>query len=202
MAIESIKELLGQTDIYLIDQIMKDRYKKGDRILDAGCGRGRNLHWFLQNEFDVYGIDVAEEVIDELKNNYAFAADKFFVSGVERMHFEDNYLDHIICSAVLHFAKNMIHFKDMFSELVRVLKPKGTLFIRMTSDIGIEEKVKHLENGVYSIPDGSKRFLLTKNLLAECISDCNVSLIEPLKTVNVNDAKCVSTIMLSKQINY
>ena len=40
----SVQELIGNTDIYLIDQIMKNRYNQQDKILDAGCGNGRNLH--------------------------------------------------------------------------------------------------------------------------------------------------------------
>lgn len=53
----SIQELIGNTDIYLLDQIMKGRYTPGERILDAGCGNGRNLVWFLKNDFDVYAVD-------------------------------------------------------------------------------------------------------------------------------------------------
>lgn len=83
-------------------------------------------------------------------------------------------------------------------ELVRVLKRNGSLFIRMTSNIGIETHVELMEDGVYHIPDGSIRFLLTKQLLASTMCQCNLSFIEPLKTVNVNDIRCMSTLMLSK----
>ena len=53
----NIQELLAQTDIYLVDQLMKGRYKPDDFILDAGCGNGRNTYWFLQNGFHIKGID-------------------------------------------------------------------------------------------------------------------------------------------------
>ena len=52
----SIQELLGQTDIYLVDQIMKNRFDLQNNILDAGCGNGRNMHWFLRNDYKIYGI--------------------------------------------------------------------------------------------------------------------------------------------------
>lgn len=55
----SIHDLIGDTDIYLLDQIMKGRYNANDKILDAGCGNGRNLHWFLLYNISVYGIDTA-----------------------------------------------------------------------------------------------------------------------------------------------
>jgi hypothetical protein len=49
-----IAHLLGNTDIYLLDQIMKGRYAPSDILLDAGAGGGRNLHWFVQQGFAAF----------------------------------------------------------------------------------------------------------------------------------------------------
>ncbi|MDQ2720149.1 MAG: class I SAM-dependent methyltransferase [Bacteroidota bacterium] len=196
----SISALLGRTDIYLVDQIMKERYMEGDKILDAGCGGGRNMHWFVQNNFDMYGIDSSEAAIINLRNEYPSLPSKNLqVAFIEALPFTDNFFDHVISSAVLHFAANAAHFKEMIGEMVRVMIPSGTLFIRMTSDIGIEDKVKLLPNGNHIIPDGSMRFLLTKTLLAECMQQFKISFLEPLKTVNVDDMRCMSTLMLQKK---
>lgn len=196
----NIQSLLGQTDIYLVDQIMKGRYQSGDSILDAGCGGGRNLHWFLQNDFLINGIDSSEVAIENLKKQFPELANSFRVASLEHTPFSDDYFHHIICSAVLHFAENTDHFNAMFTELVRILKPGGTLFIRMTSDIGIEEKVRLIADGVYGIPDGSTRFLLTRKMLAVCMHQNNLSFAEPLKTVNVDDIRCMSTLLLQKNV--
>ena len=197
--INFLKKTIGETDIYLIDQILKGRFNADDIILDAGCGTGRNLPWFLQNDFKIYGIDSNADTIHNLKLSHpSLPDDRFQVSSVEKMPFPDNYFDHIISSAVLHFAKRTLQFQQMITEMVRVLKPGGSLFIRMTADIGIENKVELIENGVYTIPDGSTRFLLTKSLLAELMKQQSLSFLEPLKTVNVNDIRCMSTLMLQK----
>ncbi len=196
----TVQELLGQTDIYLVDQIMKGRYTIGDTILDAGCGEGKNLQWFLQHNLKIFGMDISEEAISHLKNRYTdLPADRFTISPVEETNFTGNYFDHIISSAVLHFADSTAHFSRMLTEMVRILKPGGSLFIRMTSNIGMEDKVKHLADGVYLIPDGSIRFLLTRSLLAESMQQNRLSFIEPFKTVNVDDIRCMSTLMLQKQ---
>jgi hypothetical protein len=86
----------------------------------------------------------------------------------------------------------------MIAEMVRVLKPSGSVFIRMTSDIGIEAKVQRVGDGVYDIPDGSRRFLLTRTLLADIMRKNKLSFLEPLKTVNVNDVRCMSTVVLTR----
>lgn len=170
-----------------------------DKILDSGCGTGRNMHWFLQNDFKIFGIDNNEKAIANLLSDHPLLPkDRFRVSSVEKIPFPDNHFNHVICSAVLHFANNTNHFKEMFAEMVRVVKPKGTLFIRMTSDIGIGNNIRLINDGVYIIPDGSKRFLLTKSLLSHCMEKHNLSFIEPLKTVNVDDVRCMSTLVLRK----
>lgn len=195
-----LQQLIGDTDIYLLDQIMKNRYHKNDTILDAGCGHGRNLHWFLQNDCCVaYGIDKEEKSILDLKDKYPLLpVNRLQVSSVEKMPFDNNCFDHIISSAVLHFATGTLHFQQMMTEMTRVLKRKGTLFIRMTADIGIENKVELVNDGVYKIPDGSKRFLLTRPLLAAAILHNHLQFLEPMKIVNVNDQRCMSTLLLQK----
>jgi tellurite methyltransferase len=193
-----IEEVTGSTDIYLLDQIMKGRYKTTDSILDAGCGYGRNLHWFLRNNVVIFGVDQDVGAIHDLQRRHPAIAERFRPSVVEKIPFEDDRFDHIISSAVLHFAKDTGHFLKMIGEMVRVLKPLGSLFIRMTSDIGIEGKVRLAGDGVYDIPDGSRRFLLTRTLLADIMRKNRLSFLEPLKTVNVNDIRCMSTLVLTK----
>ncbi len=199
-AIKTITDLLGNTDIYLIDQIMKGRYAKTDKILDAGCGEGRNMHWFIKNQIKIFGIDSNKEAILNLKiQNPVCPPLQLQVSLNDNLPFENHYFDHVISSAVLHFANSVVHFKAMISEMHRVLKVDGTLFIRMTSDIGIEDKVSYLGNGCYELPDGSVRFLLTRNLLEEIKGEYSFDFLEPLKTVNVDDLRCMSTLVLQKK---
>jgi tellurite methyltransferase len=195
----SLQELVGNTDIYLLDQIMKGRYRQTDKILDAGCGTGRNLHWFLKEHIEIYGTDQNSIAIDELKLiNPLFPADRFQVCPVEHLPFNNNFFDHVISSAVLHFADSISQLKAMMTEMVRVLKSGGSLFIRMTSDIGIEKNVSLIKDGVYLVPDGSTRFLLTRSLLADIHQQYPLSFAEPFKTVNVDDMRCMSTLVFQK----
>jgi tellurite methyltransferase len=195
----NLTSVLGSTDIYLIDAILKGRYNKADTLLDAGCGEGRNLHWFLQNGFTVYGIDRSAEAIENLHITYpGQLSARFCVETLEKTSFDDAFFDGIICSAVLHFATSTKHFFEMIKEMVRILKRGGSLFIRMTSDIGIEEKVQLVSDGVYLLPDGSYRFLLTRPLLAQLLQQFPLAFIEDFKTVNVADLRCMSTLVLQK----
>jgi ubiquinone/menaquinone biosynthesis C-methylase UbiE len=198
MFIEKLQNDIGGIDLYLLDQILKKRYQRTERILDAGCGAGRNLKWFYESAFTVYGIDTAESRIEEVQEKYPAQKTHFSVQDLTNLQFESNYFHHIICNAVLHFANSVNHFEKMFSELVRVVKPGGSVFIRMTSNIGIEDKVQFISDGVYALPDQTNRFLLTPELLDNLLERFPVSFIEPLKTVNVNNVRCMSTLVLQK----
>ena len=57
---------LGQIDIYLFDQIVKGRIAEGDTILDAGCGHGRNLVYFLRSGFNVLAADSDPDSVAEV----------------------------------------------------------------------------------------------------------------------------------------
>ncbi len=200
--LNSIQELLSQTDIYLVDQIMKGRYIPTDKILEAGCGGGRNMDWFVKNDFQIYGIDQSEAAILNLKSKYTgLEEERLQIGMIEKIPFVDHYFDHIVSSAVLHFARSENHFKEMMGEMLRVLKPDGSLFIRMSSDIGIEDKVVLIENGNYQIPDGSMRFVLTRKLLKDLMETFRISFLEPLKTVNVDDMRCMSTLVFRKDVS-
>lgn len=198
MSIGKLKNDIGNIDIYLLDQILKERYASDAIILDAGCGNGRNLKWFYKNSFTVYGVDTNKSRVEVAKKEYPSLVNNFSIQNLDTLSFIDHKFDHVICSAVLHFAQNTQHFLNMFSELVRVLKPGGSLFIRMTSIESIETLVKPISDGVYYLPDKTNRFLLTDSLLKRIMSLYNLKLVEPKKYVNVNNLRCMSTLILIK----
>jgi len=194
---KQLNALLQNMDIYLLDQVLKGRITLDMQILDAGCGNGRNSAYLLRQKHYLIGIDSDAEKIRTLQE--IFPKDDFFVSNIKKMPFKKEQFDFIICNAVLHFAENTTDFFEMMRELFRVLKPNGTLFIRMTSDIGIENNVTEIKEGVYKIPDGSTRFLLTKKLLKSLSETFLFDFTEPLKTVNVNYLRCMTTLVIKKR---
>ncbi len=195
----AVNQLLGNTDIYLIDQILKGRYKQDDIILDAGCGEGRNLQWFIANDISIIGIDRSAEAIQKIQSIYPTIKEKVLIGDLTRIPFPNNYFDHIISSAVLHFSENESHFTRLFEEHLRVLKADGSFFIRMASDIGIEDLIVPIGDGVYQIPDDSTRFLLTRKLADDLINKHQLKYLEPLKTTNVNDVRCMTTWILARK---
>lgn len=204
MNTKELNNELGNIDIYLLDQILKARYTKGTKILDAGCGEGRNLIYFLNNGFDVWGIDQNPDAIRMLHfilgSTYPNCPkDNFKQSSVESMDYDDHTFDLVISSAVLHFAKSHDHFDQMFLEMIRVLKPGGQIFVRMTSNIGLAS-VKDIDiDGCSFLADGSFRYLISREKISNICQEFNLDFVEPIKNTNVNDLRCMTTLILRKK---
>ncbi|MCU1263799.1 MAG: SAM-dependent methyltransferase [Acidobacteria bacterium] len=63
----NLQEWFGGIDIYLFDQLLKGRIVPGMRVLDAGCGGGRNLVYLLRSGFEVCGVDESSEAIAQVR---------------------------------------------------------------------------------------------------------------------------------------
>ncbi|MEO5683624.1 MAG: class I SAM-dependent methyltransferase [Chitinophagaceae bacterium] len=198
----TLLETFGNIDIYLFDQLLKGRYDRTKKVLDVGCGSGRNLSYFLRNGYEVSGVDSNPQAIELVKELCAYLApgippENFVVCRAENMPFSDNTFNLVICNAVLHFAMNGPHFDLMLRSIFRVLQPGGYFFARLASDIGLEELVKPLSNGRYLLPDGSEFFLVNQQMLLDYTNEFGM-LYEPIKTTNVQNSRCMTTWCIQK----
>jgi tellurite methyltransferase len=199
----NIRANFGDIDIYLFDQLLKGRFDNCQPVLDAGCGNGRNLVYFLRNGFEVYGIDHDPESIRSVIKMAqqiipGYPASRFIKASVEQLPFNDDDFALVISSAVLHFARNKQHFENMLYELWRILKPGGFLFARLASDIGIENKIHPTGDGKFLLPDGSERYLINESMLVSYTQQLKGKLFEPIKTTNVQNLRSMTTWCLIK----
>ena len=200
MTLEEINQTIGNIDLYLLDQILKGCITPDMKILDAGSGEGRNLHYFIKNDYQhVYGIDPNPTAIQMLQIiGKRIPKEHFVCSSIEEMPFITPMFDYIICNAVLHFAQGEAHFNELFTQLVKVLKPKGQLFIRMTSNQSMSNAIP-LGDGLFKLPDGSKRYLLDIASISTLLDKHNIKLIEPIKSLYVHEQRTMTTLVLQKE---
>ena len=200
----SVQEQFGQIDIYVFDQILRGNIAPGMRVLDAGCGYGRNLVHLLREGCEIFALDADREGVEHVRQLSAslrtgLPAGNFQVGSIEQMPFSDGFADVVICNSVLHFARNEQQFRAMLAGLWRVLRPGGMLFCRLGSRIGMD--FERVRGNVFVVGDGSEWFLVDEEMLLEFTEEMNGVLVDPLKTTIVQDYRCMTTWVLRKRRN-
>jgi SAM-dependent methyltransferase len=198
-----LHEQFGQIDVYLFDQLLRRRIVPGMRVLDVGCGSGRNIVYLMQAGHEVFGIDPdarAIEAVRQLASRLAphLPPDNFRVEAVERTSFPAAFADLVISSAVLHFARDDEQFTAMVGASWRLVRPGGLLFCRLASSIGMERHLDLAGGRRCRLPDGSDRYLVDEALLMGLTREVGGELIDPLKTTIVQNQRCMTTWVVRK----
>ena len=193
----------GGIDIYLFDQFLRGRISPGMRVLDAGCGAGRNLVYLLRERYEIFAVDADPRAIEEVRRMAGtlapqLPADNFRGECVERMSFVDGFADVVISSAVLHFARDDAQFDAMLREMWRVLRPGGVFFCRLASTIGMEGRFAPLSGRRHRLLDGSERYLVDAAMLLGLTSELGGHLLDPLKTTVVEGQRAMTTWVVRK----
>jgi tellurite methyltransferase len=199
---QRLHDPFGDIDVYLFDQLLRGRITEGMRVLDAGCGAGRNLVFLLREGFDVWAVDESADAISRVRGLASrlaphLAADRFRVEPVEGLSLPSAAVDVVISSAVLHFARDDAHWMAMVHEMWRVLAPRGLLFARLATSVG-QTELRPLGGRRYGLPDGSTRYLVDHELLADVSERLGGTLVDPLKSTVVHGLRSMGTWVVRK----
>jgi tellurite methyltransferase len=198
-----LRSQFGDIDIYLFDQILRGRFDRLATVMDAGTGDGRNLIYCLSQGFACFGVDRDPAAVARVRALAAtrapqLPAENFQVAELDDLPWNDRTMDAVICSAVLHFASDTSHFGRMVEEMWRVLAPGGLFFARLASTIGLEALVGAAGGRRVRLPDGTERFVVDEAMLVDWTARLGGEWLDPLKTTNVQQQRCMTTWCLRK----
>jgi tellurite methyltransferase len=198
MDVDALNAELAGMDIALLDQVLKGRFKPGTRILDAGCGGGRNLVWFARNGFDIYGLDLAEKAVEKLRASKLAPAQNFVRGSAAELPWPDGHFHGVICNALLHVLPDRATMEKVLRETWRVTAPGGVWFARLASTLSMEH-AEHLGEGRYRMP-GTQWDILPTSLqqMLDWTAELGGKLLDPIKTLNVQNQRAMATWVMEK----
>lgn len=173
----------------------------GARVLDAGCGTGRNLVYLAACGLPVVGVDLDDERLAEARARFAGQPGVRFERGdLGDLPFDDASFDVVLCNAVLHFAPSPDDAARWLDECWRVLAPGGLLWTRLATSIGLEGRTMPLADrpGWHLLPDGSERLLHDASELLAHTRRLGAELVDPIKTTDVQGLRAMTTWVLAK----
>lgn len=153
---------------------VRDRFTDmvdGDRVLDAGCGPGRDTDHFAGEDYDAVGVDIAGDTVE-----YAWEQGRdgeYAAMDIGDLAFEDDSFDGVWCNAALFFVPPD-EMEEMVEELYRVQTGDGVAQFALKlgdgsitkqkdeADVSVEQylvpeadAVEMLEDAGYSVVDRS-----------------------------------------------
>ena len=148
------KELIDTERAYLIEKVAAD-----SKVLDIGCGDGRNIKSILNKTTQVVGIDNDEVAVSDAKQNFSNVPSiQILHAEAIKIPFEDSVFDVVIFFDIL---QNLGSQKEKaLHEARRVLTKDGMIILCAYSDHGFDERIKMYN--IINVPiekvDGTKVF--------------------------------------------
>ncbi|MCB9893365.1 MAG: class I SAM-dependent methyltransferase [Planctomycetes bacterium] len=199
MDADALNTELAGMDIQLLDQVLKGRFPAGGRILDAGCGGGRNMVWFAHNGFEVYGVDGSAKSVEKVRAAGIVPAEQVIECSATNLPFPDAHFDGVICNALLHVLENKAAWEAALNETWRVLKSGGVWFARLATTLSMEQHAEPLGDGRYRMPGTQWDILpVTLDEMLNRTKELGATLLEPIKTVNVQNQRAMATWVMKK----
>lgn len=166
---------------------------KNMKILDVGCGYGRTLKELYDNGYrNLIGIDFSSKMIERANSSYPDIS--FKISEGKKLDFEDNSIDCVILLAVLTCITNEDDQYHLISEIHRILKKGGVLYINdfliNDNDMYINRyekyKDKYSKYGIFETEDGGVFRHHSEEYLDKLLSKFNCLEKEKLKYKTMN----------------
>lgn len=114
-----------KADVYLVSRILDLlNCKKGDKILDVGCGTGNYTIELFNKGLNISGTEPSGLMLEVAKEKNPNI--DWFLANAEILPFEKDSFDAVIATLTIHHWQNL---EKGFSEIFRILKNCGTFLI-------------------------------------------------------------------------
>lgn len=135
-----------QLDISFLENLF-NKFKKllnGKKILDLGCGPGREAKYFISKGFEYTGLELSKEILELAKKIEPNA--KYVFGDMRNIPFEDNSFNGVISlTSIIHIPKNQVEL--VLKEIYRVLQTKGVVLFSIKLGFGEKfEKIEKFDN--------------------------------------------------------
>ncbi len=128
---------------------VRNRFKRGGFVLDAGCGVGRDTQYFIKHGYKVTSFDASQKMVD-MCNQYPFAFCELL--NFNEIDFPPKFDLVWACASLLHLKES--EFKQAIYRLYKSMRHGGIIYFSLKKNINVdkqrdfyyydEEKIKNL----------------------------------------------------------
>lgn len=112
-------------------------FRRGDIVLEAGCGFGRYCFWLQSMDVSSIGIDIVQQaLVAGAKYAKSEGLQRSFVLGdVTNLPFKNAIFDGYISLGVIEHFRSIEETRNFFNEMNRVLKDRGKAFVSVPNPL-------------------------------------------------------------------
>lgn len=114
-------------------EIFKKFIKKGQNILDWGCGNGRLIFLLKNGQVNYFGTDQSDGLLKIARKNFAKEVKagwvKFFSTAKKKKKFSESFFDLVFMIASFHHLPDKESRANLLADVYKQLKPEGKLII-------------------------------------------------------------------------
>ncbi len=134
------------------------------KLLDIGCGSGRDLAEFQAAGFQITGADVSEEMLKQAADKYPSIKDNLFNTGLPALNGISGKYDVILCSGVIQHIQTQ-YLYESFRNISSLLNDEGIFIFSFPIDYpGIDPDTERDSNErlFFIRPAEKYRFLIER----------------------------------------
>ncbi len=186
------KEMWGFEPAYSAITILEFFKNKGlSKVLIPGFGYGRNAKIFIDQGFDVTGIEISETAINLAKKNYGNEL-KIHQGSVYNMPFDQESYDGIYCYALIHLLSESER-KKLINDCYNQLNPNGYLVFISISKLDTRYgKGKEISKDTFKTEHGVNLFFYDSDSVKKEFENFGLIESEEISEPAMNDGKKAS----------
>ncbi|MBN1543064.1 class I SAM-dependent methyltransferase [candidate division KSB1 bacterium] len=122
-----------EADHRLVELVSRSELFQGKRVLDLGCGGGRNSRFLVDQGWELWAIDLSPEMVNKTRARIESWSEsrrrqRIFVGPMDDLSWVKREVFHLVIAlGVYHNALSEIEFLQTIRETSRVLSPGGVL---------------------------------------------------------------------------
>jgi ubiquinone/menaquinone biosynthesis C-methylase UbiE len=152
------------------------------KLLELGCGQGRDTLFFASHDLDIYAIDSSKVAIESLKQK--IRKEKISIKlrqfdAKQGIPFGNKYFDAVYSHMFYNMRFTDVELRFLFRESSRVLKNNGLLFFSVRSDKDVlYNKGQKIDNNIYEINGFQIRFFTKEQIKSFLVNYFEIKNIE------------------------
>jgi len=138
------------------------------KILDVGCGTGKDSLYFALHRYEVYGIDLSSGMLEK---GIEKAKDKnikinFSIQDMRSLSFPNDYFDGVwTAAALVHLPPE--EKRKAIQEFYRVLKPEGFLHIWVQNFLSLKHLIRLVQSYLFYLEHESDKLVIRRKSITE-----------------------------------